>query len=239
MPSGRRASRTRAFRTPTIAVINRSTLDLGVDFDALVPALQRFVEDCFAPVWNTPCKLIKSKAQRAGAWALVLLDKADPADKDDEGYHFTKQGLPLGRVFIKDTLKQDDKVSVTACHELAEMLVDPGINLWSDGRGVEQYAYEVCDAVEEIEFKIDGIAMSDFVYPAWFEGFHKRGSVRFDYTGDCTRPFQILKGGYAQLRHGKRTWNIYGSKAKRKKFRREDRAGHRSEFRKLEVDRVG
>jgi len=38
-------------------------------------------------------------------------------------------GLPLSKVFVKSTRAVGQKVSVTACHELAEMLVDPAINL--------------------------------------------------------------------------------------------------------------
>jgi hypothetical protein len=52
------------------------------------------------------------------------------------------------------------------------MLVDPGNNLWC-GKGT-LYAYEVCDAVEAKHFPVNGLAMSDFVYPAFFEAFHKR-----------------------------------------------------------------
>jgi hypothetical protein len=30
-------------------------------------------------------------------------------------------------------LRNNDKVSVTACHEVCEMLIDPAINMWADG----------------------------------------------------------------------------------------------------------
>ena len=35
---------------PTIACINKATVDMGVDFDALVPALQKFLDECFVPI---------------------------------------------------------------------------------------------------------------------------------------------------------------------------------------------
>src|SRR5580693_7852945 len=56
------------------------------------------------------------------------------------------------------------------------------------------YAYETADAVEREAFDVNGIPMSNFVYPSWFEAFHKPKSTKFDYMGKCTRPFQILKG---------------------------------------------
>ena len=38
--------------------------------------------------------------------------------------------------------------------------------------------------------------MSNFVYPAYFEDFHKPGSVKFDHLKKVKKPFQILTGGY-------------------------------------------
>jgi hypothetical protein len=216
---------------PTIACINRAKTDLGVDFDRLVPALQTFLDDCFAPIWGTPARLIKATKPQSGCWTMIFFDRAD--QKGAEGYHdLQKNNQPLSKIFVKATLASGDKISVTACHELAEMMVDPATNLWAKGRGGRFYAYEMCDAVEEEEFEIDGIAMSDFVYPAYFELFRKPKSVQFDYLNKVTRPFELLKGGYAIVhRHG-RVKEIYGSLAKKRRFAKEDRRFHRSSYRK-------
>ncbi len=217
-------------QVPTIACFNKATTALGVDFDRLLAALQKFVDQYFVPVWGTPARLLKTAGFRKGAWALAFLDRADVANA--LGYHdLTPDGLPLSKVFVQTTLEAKQKVSVTACHELAEMLVDPAINLAAAGHGNVFYAYETADAVEEIEFTIDGIPMSDFVYPAWFEGFRKPGSAQFDYAKKVRRPFQILAGGYMSVfKNGKWT-EIFGSRAKARRFRREDRRGHRSSYR--------
>jgi len=161
---------------PTVACFSKATVDAGVDFGRLVAALQKFADQYFTPVWGTPARLVPTTGFRKGAWALTLLDTADVANA--LGYHdLTPDGLPLSKVFVKTTLAAEQKVSVTACHELAEMLVDPAINLASTGPGNVFYAYETADAVEEEEFLIDRIPMSDFVYPAWFEGVRKAGSA--------------------------------------------------------------
>src|SRR5438477_2215650 len=217
-------------QVPTIACFSKATVDPGVDFDRLIAALQKFADQYFVPVWGTPARLLKTRGFRKGAWALAFLDRADVANA--LGYHdLTPDGLPLSKVFVKTTLQVGQKVSVTACHELAEMLVDPAINLASTGPGNVFYAYETADAVEEEEFTIDGIPMSDFVYPAWFEGFRKPGSAQFDYAKKVRRPFQILAGGYMSVfKNGKWT-EIFGSRAKARRFRREDRRGHRSTYR--------
>lgn len=75
--------------------------------------------------------------------------------------------------------------------------------------------------------------MSNFVYPAYFESFHAAGSVQFDQMKTVTKPFQILSGGYQiVLKNGKET-QVFGSVAKKKRFAKEDRRGHRSEQRML------
>src|SRR6266702_1842052 len=94
------------------------------------------------------------------------------------------------------------------------------------------YAYESADPVEALSFDVDGIQMSDFIHPAYFEDFHKPGSVHFDHLDKVKKPFQILSGGYQIIfRNGK--WSqVFGSEAKKKSFAREDRRGHRSEIRR-------
>jgi hypothetical protein len=215
---------------PTIACINQASAPLGCDLEALTAALQKFVDNCFAPVWGTPCKLAASKNFLPGAWAIVFMDNADV--EGALGYHdLTPDGLPLSKVFVETTIADGQKVSVTACHELAEMLVDPAINLCAVGPKGLIYAYETADAVEEEEFSIDGIAMSDFVYPAFFEGFRKTGGAQFDYLKRVNRPFEILKGGYMPVFKNGQWTQIFGSREKAARFRKEDRRGHRSCYR--------
>ena len=162
---------------------------------------------------------------------MVFLDNADQPGA--LAYHdLTPDGLPQSKVFVKTTLDNHDLVSVSASHELVEMLVDPAINIMTTGPDPKvMYAYESADPVEQLSFKVDGIPMTDFVYPAYFEVFHKAGSVRFDQLKKVNKPFQILSGGYQIVfRNGK--WSqIFASVSKKKRFGREDRRGHRSEQR--------
>ena len=221
---------------PTVACINKATVPLGVDFNQLIAALQKFADTCFVPVWGTPAKLVKATNFLPKAWAIVFLDDADAPGA--LGYHdLTPEGLPLSKVFVKTTLADGQKVSVTACHELCEMLVDPAINLCAQSPSGVIYAYETADAVEEEEFVLDGVAMSDFVYPAWFEGFRKPNSVQFDYLKRVTKPYQILKGGYMPVIVKGKWTQIHGSAGKARHFANEDRRGHRSELRGVSVSR--
>jgi len=217
---------------PAIACFNQATVPLGVDLDALIAAMQQYVDRFVAPVWGAPAKLIKTSGLRKGAWAMVFLD-----DADQEGalaYHdLTPDGLPISKVFVKTTLADKQLVSVSASHELVEMLVDPAINMMTTGPDPKTvYAYESADPVEESTFPVDGIQMSDFVYPAYFEIFHKPKSVQFDHMNLISKPFQILKGGYQIIMKNGKQREVFGSKAKEKRFRKEDRRGHRSELRR-------
>src|SRR5215470_19083085 len=204
--------------TPTIACFNRSTVALGVDFNALIAAMQVYVDKYVAPVWGTPAKLIASTGFIKGAWAMVFLDDADQPGA--LAYHdLTPDGLPEAKVFVKTTLKNKDLVSVSASHELVEMLVDPAINLMTTGPDPKIiYAYESADPVEELSFPVNGIPMTDFVYPAYFEVFRKEGSVTFDHLNKVKKPFQILSGGYQIIYKNGKWTQILGSDAKKKSF---------------------
>jgi hypothetical protein len=213
---------------PTIACFNKATIPLGVDFDTLIAAMQVFVDEHVAPVWGTPAKLVKSADFVKGAWAMVFLDDADQPGA--LAYHdLTPDGLPESKVFVKTTLENKDLVSVSASHELVEMLVDPATNLMTTGPDPKTvYAYESADPVEALSFPVNGIPMTDFIYPAYFEDFHKPGSVQFDRLGKINKPFQILSGGYQIVFKNGKWSQVFGSASKKKSFALEDRRGHRS-----------
>jgi hypothetical protein len=43
------------------------------------------------------------------------------------------------------------------------------------------------------------VAVSDFLFPSWFETFHRSGVVPLDYCGRISTPFAILPGSYANV----------------------------------------
>lgn len=193
-------------QTPTIqiSVINESTVLSDVDVTPAVAALQKQVTNDFRPVWGTDAELTivpKGTQPSSGSWWLVLLDDTDQANA--LGYHdLTAEGLPIGKVFAASDLKAGTSWTVTASHELLEMLGDPNINLTvfvqnSNTAGI-LYAYEVCDACEDdsLGYQIDNILLSDFVYPSWFESFRAEGSTQFDRMSKMQKPLQLLVEGY-------------------------------------------
>src|SRR5437764_11047716 len=189
-----------------IALMNASKTLNDTEVSNALKALQTQVSRDFAPVWGVDANLTfygQGQNVRSGSWWLVALDNSDQAGA--LGYHdLTTEGLPLGKIFAASDRQAGLQWSVTASHELLEMLVDPDINLTTfvedaSGRGGGRlYAYEVCDACEADEFgyDINGTLVSDFVYPPWFESFRTQGSTQFDKQGRIEQPFQLLTGGY-------------------------------------------
>src|SRR5260370_38397860 len=98
---------------------------------------------------------------------MVFLDNADQAGA--LAYHdLTPDGFPQAKVFVKTTLANNDLVSVSASHELVEMLVDPAINmLTTDPDQTVTYAYESPDPVEALSFPVNGIQTRDSAYPPY------------------------------------------------------------------------
>jgi hypothetical protein len=237
-------------RGPTIACMDHSTVDAGVDFKSLIRALQEYVDKSVAPAWATPAELVVTTGPKEGCWSLLLLDNADQAErlhtdfrkefgpeaKSIVAYHDYK-GFPVAMVFAqtalnsKSSLDDRHKLSLAASHELAEMLVDPGNNLWCETGKNTYFAYEVCDPVEHQHFFVRKLAMSNFVYPAYYEPYRKTGSAQFDHMGNVKKPFQILPGGYAPVKKNGRLV-LQAPKKKQKELEQEDRRLHRSEFRR-------
>ena len=188
-----------------ISIINASTVLSDAEISPVIDALQKQVTNDFRPAWGVDAELafIPTGAEpAAGTWWLTILDDSDQAGA--LGYHdLTPDGLPIGKIFAGTDLKYGSNWTVTASHELLEMLADPNINLTvmvqtSDENAGKLYAYEVCDACEDDSFsyKIGEVNVSDFVFPSWFEDFRAEGSTQFDQGKKINEPLTLLKGGY-------------------------------------------
>lgn len=187
-----------------IAVINASTKITDLEANNVVQALQIQLDRDFVKVWGVTAKLhfVPHGAKpQPGHWWLSLLDNSDQAGA--LGYHdLTPEGLPIGKSFVGSDIQYGLAWSVTTSHELLEMLIDPYVNLTvfaqtGDTAGT-LYSYEVADACEDDKFAYDinGVKVSDFVTPAWFESWRVTNSTKFDFMGHITAPFQLLPGGY-------------------------------------------
>ncbi len=189
-----------AMSLPVIAITNASTCLTDAQVEAAVPALQRQVSLDFRAYWDLDCQLIllpKNDALTSGWWQISVVDNPDQAGA--LGYHeLTSHGTPLGKVFAGLDIQCGGSWTVTLSHELLEMLADPWINWCAQGSDGKVYALEVCDAVEadELGYQIDGVLVSDFITPAWFEPTQ---ADRVDFKQRISKPLQLAAGGYISV----------------------------------------
>jgi hypothetical protein len=106
---------------------------------------------------------------------------------------FTRQPFSL--------VQATDAWSVTVSHEALEMRADRyGNHLIAaahpTNRGERvKYLLEVCDPCQQVWYPVNGVPVSDFYTPRYFEPVAIPGG-RYSYTGSIEEPLQILPGGY-------------------------------------------
>lgn len=159
-----------------------------------VAALQQQVDNDLAPAWNVRADISVLAAGAVipeGVLPLKIVDSlAGPA-----GVHADYQGQ------LSAEAVNDDQLSITLSHELLEMLVDPSgtrfiqavdIDPYSDGQQVN-YLVEVCDPCDVYSYAIDGVQVSDFVLPSFYDP-KARGEV--DFARFLARPLTVRLGCY-------------------------------------------
>jgi hypothetical protein len=200
-----------------ISVINVTD---GAVSDAMmqraIRAVNRQIEGDFAPYWGFGARLrlegktgMKKRgldqADMRGDAVLYVHDVAKI--KDLEGYHDSNfSGIPYGFVFLEVSKKLKEDWTVTLSHEALELLADPEANLLVQGphpadpkRQVFHW-FEMCDAVQDETYEVDGIGVSNFILPLYFTSSEERGG-RNDFLGTITKgktltSFSVNPGGY-------------------------------------------
>jgi len=129
----------------------------------------------------------------ANAWPMTILDHSDAG----LGVHLDKNGKPFAEI------QAGDDWSITASHEMLEMLVDPlgrklqsdpDIDPGADGHEV-QYLVEVGDPCEIFSYPINGINVSDFITPEFYDTNAPAGT-EFDFLGRLSQAFEVPQGCY-------------------------------------------
>jgi len=184
-----------------IRIINHSSLVSDAEVKAAAAAQQIQITRDFAPLWGKSAQILVGKLRRhITEWAFVLADSIDAAGA--LGYHTVHGAVPAAIIDVK--LCQQDGVSWTSClsHEVLEALADPFCNLTWPYPGGKTVAWEVGDPVERDGYFINGIQMSNFVTPAWFQG----GPGPYDFLKVLSAPLTLSKGGYISV-HDSSGWH--------------------------------
>jgi hypothetical protein len=182
-----------------------------------IRAVNRQIAHDYKPYWHVSAELrlegtinkrVNSKTvpELRGDAIIYLWDKLNVDDA--LGFHqLNGRGIPFGFVFTEVVEALGEPWTVTFSHEALELIGDPETNrLVSGPHPVEKslrvfHWYEMCDAVQDQNYKVDGIEVSNFVLPLYFTRSNEKGG-RNDFLGtldDDGRPlesFGINKGGY-------------------------------------------
>lgn len=179
--------------TPTlISIVNASSRVTDDEVAAAMHAFGVQLARDFSPIWGaTPgLEFCPSGTQPSGN---VLATISDTPDVDGAlGYHDeTADGQPYIKVFVVDGYDW----RTTMSHELLELIGDPGANRWADSPDGDDHAFEMCDATEADSYEIDGVPVSNFLYPAFFNP-DAAADDKLDHLGVLTAPFSMSSGGY-------------------------------------------
>lgn len=201
-------------------IVNNSTLVTNDETKKMVAAINTQLRDHFEPAWGQTRVVVEyhggdlqavQDEVPAGSWVMAILDNSDQAGA--LGWHSVDDKDRIySEVFAAPSIQQGGStalggpyaVSATASHEACEIAGDPACNSYSDTGNGFLVATEVCDPVEADGYEINGVAVSNFVLPSWFDPNHTSGQV--DYLGRAAGPFHMTKGGYwVQAAMGKET----------------------------------
>jgi hypothetical protein len=173
----------------------------GVDIDIneilrVASAVQKQVTRDFSPIWDVTATVdgfATLQQVPLGHWPVMIMQDVQGA----AGYHTDKNGQPFAVV------EAGNSWSLTASHEVLEMLADPFGNRVVAGpspksdQGRVQFLVEVCDPSEDQEFAytVNDVLVSDFYTPHYFDPVPHDG-VRYSFNGKVTKPREVPRGGY-------------------------------------------
>lgn len=183
-----------------LALVSQSQQVGTDDLMKVSAALQKQASRDLAPVWEVSATVDsfgKLEDVPLGYWPLIVMDNIDV---DAAGVHEDKDGQPFALITASTVV---DQWSLTASHEMLEMLVDPfGKRLVASdspkkGQGRISVLVEVCDPCESAEngYRANSVLVSDFYTPNFLDPVAAAG-VRYSFRGGIKQPRQVLRGGY-------------------------------------------
>lgn len=199
-----------------ISVVNRSKTIADKDVQTAIRAINRQIAEDFEPYWSFGGSLrlegrVGKRIDKQGLpdmrgdAVLYLTDKIDVEDL--VGYHDNNfRGIPYGFVFSDLSDKLEESWTTTLSHEALELIADPMTNLLIQGphpekpKHVVYHWFELCDAVQAESYRVDGVAVSNFVLPQYYTPDEQEGArndfLGLPHMGKPLRSFGTKPGGY-------------------------------------------
>lgn len=182
-----------------------------------IRAINRQIAEDFEPYWSMGATLrLEGRSQKRptrnkivdmrGDAVIYLWDDVRDLDKALGLHDTNNRGIPYGFVFRALSEQLGEEWTVTLSHEVLELIGDPEANLLVAGPHPDHprkqvfHWFEMCDAVQDESYEIDGIDVSNFLLPLYFTLSNEKGS-RNDFlstrTDDSTlKSFGTNPGGY-------------------------------------------
>jgi hypothetical protein len=200
-----------------ISIINHTNGKVSdEDLQCAIRAINRQIAEDFAPYWGLSAQLRlegrseKKPSQRtlADMRGDAVMYVWDHVSVDDAlGYHDRNdRGIPFGFVFLDLATELEEPWTVTLSHEALELIGDPETNLFvagphpKDRRRQVFHWYEMCDAVQDEHYQIDGVKVSNFLLPLYFTSSAELGGrndfLGSSHDGETLKSFGVNPGGY-------------------------------------------
>ncbi|WP_052941523.1 hypothetical protein [Chromobacterium subtsugae] len=174
------------------ALLSASPLVKFKDLAPVAGAVTRQVNGDFFSYWNINGAVTSftDQAQVPPDYYRITVVQGRPEGL--LGIHHDDNGQPYA--YVSD----EGLWSVTVSHEVLEMLVDPTFAAVRPGPiGDKQvdFLVEICDPCQAVAYSIDGISVSDFVTPEYYDTSPPT-NARFTCQAAVTEAFGVAAGGY-------------------------------------------
>jgi hypothetical protein len=183
-----------------ISLINQSDVAIH-DVREAIQALNHQIARDLAPHWGRKAHVSLCRTKKAPASAQGVVHLVNTADGD---FHWEPDDKPVAQVmtaFTKKALEQVPFMYWTngLSHEILEMVADPDLTRLMDGphpneKRTVQYYCEICDPVQSQMYEIDGVQVTNFVLPDYFNA-NGPTSRKTNFLGKRLEPFGWAKDG--------------------------------------------
>lgn len=149
-------------------------------------ALQTQVTDDYVPYWFDDATIEIATERKKGVWPIYIQNNLDQAGVN--GYHWFDEVSPYAKVLF------NAEWQYTLSHELLEMIRNPYAN---KRKGYDEvfFVEEVADATNGRGYEIDGVKLSNFITPNYWD-LTKSTGIKYDFLGLLSEPRQLADGGY-------------------------------------------
>src|SRR5262249_20085155 len=146
-----------------VALVDASGTISAAELAEVAGAINQQVQADFAPVWQVAATVGVYPTAPPDTWKIELRQQL-PAGGGMRGYHTNANNQPFALIDV-----DAGQWTVTASHELLEMLGDPWGNRLHDAMALPgwqgtsprlRYLVELCDPCEGFSYEVGGVAVS-------------------------------------------------------------------------------